>query len=400
VGQPLHVLIVEDSEVDTELVVDTLQEGGFDPEYQRVERPEEFEAALKNNQWDLIISDYVMPHFSEPAAMDILKKSKKDIPFIVISGKIGEDTAVMAMKSGAHDYVMKDKLARLAPAISRELQEAKQREAKRQAEQELENFIASLTHDLRTPILAELRILELLTSGSFGQLTPEMREVIQELVRSNHFKQLMVNNILYEYKYKQRKAHLELLPVDMAAFISRYVHSIAVQSMLELKNLKIEVESIDTLSNVMMDEHEILRVLNNILKNAVHYSNRESTIIISILQSGKFVRVNIQNKGPGIDPAIEPYLFMPYTTTTAKKYHQVGLGLGLYLSKRIVVAHKGRIGYESKPGEFTVIYFELPLADNNPCGSLETAEVSKGRAVGVEAEAAVHIRKRFEQSEK
>lgn len=359
-GQPLHVLIVEDSKVDTELVVQELKAGGFDPDYKRVDRPMAFKEALEEDSWDLIISDYVMPHFSEPAAMEILKKSKKDIPFIVISGKIGEETAVTAMKSGANDYVMKDKLARLVPAISRELHEAKEREARRLAEQELENFIASLTHDLRTPILAEIRILELITSGSFGTLPTALYEVIQELVRSNHFMQHMVNNILYAYRYKLGKVCLDSTPTDICSFISAYVSTIAVQSMLETRELQIVVEPTDSVPQVNIDQHEIHRVLNNILKNAIDHSPKGATIDISIRPGKEFVRIGIQDRGPGIEPCIEPYLFSPYANISAKKYHQVGLGLGLYLSKRIIEAHGGTIGYESKPGEGCMFYFDLP----------------------------------------
>jgi len=359
-GQPLKVLIVEDSEIDTELVVQELRQGGFDLSYERVDRPAAFKEALERTSWDLIISDYIMPHFSEPAAIEILKKSGLDIPFIVISGKIGEETAVNAMKSGAHDYVMKDRLNRLVPSINRELKAAKERETNRQSEQEMEQFIDSLTHDLRTPIIAEDRILELMASGHFGVLSEAMTEVIPELIQSNRFLQHMVNNIIDAYKYRHGKVRLEAYPTEIKSFVSDYVRSVTVNSMLEPKALKINLDFVETLPRVVMDGNEIQRVLNNILKNAIEHSPKETTIHISMQIADLYVRVAIQDQGPGIAPNMEPYLFKPYTHAISKKYHQVALGLGLYLSKRIIEIHKGQIGYNSESGKGCKFYFDLP----------------------------------------
>ncbi len=138
-GKPLHVLIVEDSEDDTVLVVEALKERGYNPVYKRVENPEELKAALRQNHWDLVISDYIMPRFNALTAMRLIKEAGLDIPFIIISGSIGEEIAVAAMKAGAHDYMMKDNLSRLSPAIERELQEVARRREHRQADEELRN---------------------------------------------------------------------------------------------------------------------------------------------------------------------------------------------------------------------------------------------------------------------
>jgi len=134
---PLRVLIVEDSEDDALLVVRELRKGGYDPVHERVDSPEELAAALHGKTWDIVLSDYSMPRFSGPAALKIVRETDLDIPFIMISGKIGEETAVDAMKAGAHDYVMKDKLKRLIPSVKRELGEAESRRKRRKAEQAL-----------------------------------------------------------------------------------------------------------------------------------------------------------------------------------------------------------------------------------------------------------------------
>ena len=133
-SKPFRVLIVEDSEDDALLLFRELRRGGFEPEFQRVETAEAMSSALGSREWDLVISDYSMPYFSGVAALEVLKKSGLDIPFIVVSGTIGEDLAVAAMKAGAHDYIMKGNLQRLIPSIERELREAESRRQRSHAE--------------------------------------------------------------------------------------------------------------------------------------------------------------------------------------------------------------------------------------------------------------------------
>jgi len=139
-GLPLRVLIVEDSEDDATLLVRELRRGGYEPIYVRVDTPDAMKAALTNQQWDVVISDYVMPKFSGIAALKLFQESGLDLPFIIMSGKIGEDFAVEAMKAGAHDYIVKGKTARLIPAIQREMREAEVRRGRRRAEFALEEI--------------------------------------------------------------------------------------------------------------------------------------------------------------------------------------------------------------------------------------------------------------------
>src|SRR5512141_1272683 len=119
-SKKLRVLNIEDSDDDSLLLRHHLGRSGYEVTWKRVDTPEAFGAALSSAVWDLIVSDYVMPKFSALAAISELKKRRLDIPFIVVSGAIGEETAVAAMRAGACDYLMKDNLTRLVPAIERE----------------------------------------------------------------------------------------------------------------------------------------------------------------------------------------------------------------------------------------------------------------------------------------
>ncbi|MBV8377002.1 MAG: PAS domain S-box protein, partial [Verrucomicrobia bacterium] len=133
----LHALIVEDSQNDTLLLLHHLERSEYEVAYHRVETAEALGAALDRQSWDILFCDFTMPHFSGQSALEIVKKRGLDLPFIFVSGTLGEDVAVQAMKAGAHDYVMKNNLTRLVPAMERELAEAKVRRQRRQAEKEM-----------------------------------------------------------------------------------------------------------------------------------------------------------------------------------------------------------------------------------------------------------------------
>jgi diguanylate cyclase (GGDEF)-like protein len=134
---PLRVLLIEDSDDDAELVVRELARSGYAVTKARVETAHALAAALENDRWDLAIADFSMPQFSGTAALKIVRQFDPDMPFVFVSGTIGEDAAVAAMKSGAQDYIMKGSLKRLAPAVERELREVEVRRSRKRAEERL-----------------------------------------------------------------------------------------------------------------------------------------------------------------------------------------------------------------------------------------------------------------------
>ncbi|QXE91769.1 SpoIIE family protein phosphatase [Geomonas subterranea] len=166
-GKPLRVLIVEDSEDDALLLIFELRRGNYAPVSRRVETAEAMRKALEEEDWDLVVSDYVLPGFTGLEALQVLRDSGLDIPFIIVSGKIGEDTAVGAMKEGANDYLIKGNTSRLIPAIEREMQEAQVRRKKREAESALvrserryKRLVAAVTDYIYTVTIKEGEVVK------------------------------------------------------------------------------------------------------------------------------------------------------------------------------------------------------------------------------------------------
>jgi DNA-binding NtrC family response regulator len=133
----LRALIVEDSEDDCALLVRTLRQGGYDVQHKRIDSAAALRAGLDEENWDIVISDHSMSGFSGTAALAMVREKDSEVPFIFVSGTIGEEIAVNAMKVGAQDYIMKANLARLLPAIERELREAEIRREHKNVEQRM-----------------------------------------------------------------------------------------------------------------------------------------------------------------------------------------------------------------------------------------------------------------------
>ncbi|MDR3458137.1 MAG: PAS domain S-box protein [Verrucomicrobiae bacterium] len=140
--KPLHILLVEDSEVDAELLLAELKFKDYKPIHRRVQSAWELQAALAQHEWDVVVSDYYLPQFSGPEALKLVQESKNDVPFIMISGVCGEEVAVQVMKAGADDFILKSNFSRLAPAIERELEAARQRHEQARAETAMRHLAA------------------------------------------------------------------------------------------------------------------------------------------------------------------------------------------------------------------------------------------------------------------
>ncbi|OGV67455.1 MAG: hypothetical protein A2283_01545 [Lentisphaerae bacterium RIFOXYA12_FULL_48_11] len=220
-NKKLRVLIIEDSEDDYLLLQRTLGKGGYDLHCIRVDNPVTMTRALDSAAWDLVISDYSMPQFDGLKALKLVQKYGLDIPFIIVSGVIGENVAVEAMKSGAHDYLLKNNLNRLLPAVERELKEASGRSKRREAEKALNTSMQELKK--QEEILKEKNIA---LKEILSQIETE-KEEIQQHITANIEKLLLPSlRRLKQNGGEAEKRHIELLEKNLANMTSGFTRTI------------------------------------------------------------------------------------------------------------------------------------------------------------------------------
>jgi len=381
-SRPLRVLIIEDSENDAILLLRELRRSGYAPVHERVDTAAAMRDALENKKWDIIISDFVMPQFSGLEALKLTQEAGLDLPFIVVSGKIGEDTAVAAMKAGAHDYIMKDNLARLGPAVERELQEAAMRRERRKSAEELrhreeelslmkkadqlkDEFIGLVSHELRTPLTVILGALNTVL-GEGGKLS---QQEIRHLTEDAYWEAERLSNILANLLELARAQanRLQLLeePVDMKEFIDTVVREVKWRATAH----EIVIDCRGSLM-VAADRVRVERILLNLLDNAVKYSLPGSTIRVFAKRTDNEVVIGVCDQGIGIPVKDQERIFKPFQRLeTPDKVG--GTGLGLVVCQRLVEAQGGRIWVESQPGQGSTFYFTLPALDMR---SYQTAE--------------------------
>ena len=368
---PVRVLLVEDSEDDAALTTRELRRGDYAPTVKRVETEAAMRAAL-DDPWDVVIADYALPQFSGLAALSLLRSTGLDIPFIVVSGAIGEDVAVAAMKAGAHDYLMKGHLARLVPAIQRELREAEDRRRGRQAEAEcaameqgarraeklaaLGTLAAGLAHELNNPIAIICSRIEVMLLEAEATGLPEaLRSDLQVL----HRNAVRVARIAQGLLSFSRPSSGTRGAVDLGGVVRETL--LLAERQVKRAGVTLTVDCDESLPAIEGDGNALEQVLLNLLTNAGAVLPAGGEIAIATRRHPDrpgFVQLVVADTGCGIPPEVLPRIFDPFFSTTPS-----GTGLGLSISHGIVREHGGTIDVESAPGRGTRFTITLPVGD-------------------------------------
>lgn len=229
---------------------------------------------------------------------------------------------------------------------------------KRLAEQR-ETYIATLSHDLKTPTIAQVRALELLLSGQLGELNDEQREMIKLTLDSCNYMYDMVYTLLSTYKFENGDIALNYSSFDINKMITESIHEI---SNLATEN-SITIEFSPKKEHIVnADRIELKRVIVNLLSNAINYAFSGTKVHVDIKKTCKNIEVRVQNSGHYIEPSTLSGLFRKYVTHS-EKFNKVGIGLGLYLSKKIVEAHNGKIICESTKQQKNTFGFSIPVCN-------------------------------------
>lgn len=367
--EPLRLLLVEDSEDDAIVLCRHLRSEQFDVTLHRVETLDALETALAEGGWDVVLTDYVLPGLDGLEVVRAVRRRDADLPVLVVSGQIGEAMAVATMRTGANDYIMKDSLARLGPAIRREMEDVKVRRERRQVAARLEREIqraqrleslgllaGGIAHDFNnilTGVLGNISLCRTLVAPS-DPIHERLLEAEKALLRARDLTAQLLTFARGGMPVK-KPSDLRDLILESATFVLRGSRS------------KCEFDLPDDLWPVEVDPGQISRVIENLVLNADQAMPEGGVITIraqNLLDPGgslRRVQVSVTDHGVGIPEEHLEHLFDPYFTTK-----KGGRGLGLATCYSILRHHGGSISVESRVGHGSTFSLVLPATTATP----------------------------------
>ncbi|XQQ06686.1 MAG: hybrid sensor histidine kinase/response regulator [Leptolyngbya sp. IPPAS B-1204] len=367
-----RILAVDDSPDNLFLIQTILDDKGY--EITLAENGQSALAQIEKNPPDLILLDVMMPGMD---GYEVTRRVRANqarlgfIPILLITAH-QQSSVVEGLDAGADDFIRKPvdmdellarvrSLLRLKHSIDEQQQMSRQRE----------DFVSRLTHDLRTPLVAADRMLNLFLQEAFGPVTSEMTEAFEVMIRSNKNLLQMVNTLLEVYRHDAGSKTLTFSPVDLREVVQEVVQEL--EPLVQAQNLSLQVEvspvsETSALNTVVLgDRLELRRVLTNLVGNAIKFTDTGSITIrlfggtsdeVDGDQSPNWLRLEVEDTGSGIPPEDQAGLFERFRQGDHKR---AGSGLGLYLSRRIVEAHRGSIRVQSQVGQGSKFTIRLPM---------------------------------------
>ena len=351
-----RVMVVDDNIMNIQLIEEVLR--GLDIKLEVYTQPVNALERIKDIKFDLFLLDILMPDISGFDIAEAVKNSElnTNTPVIFISALSDYEYKIAGYNAGACCYVEKPyDVGILKYQIYNLL---KKEEIKKKINKAREAFYAMITHDLKTPISAEITALQMLLKKNFGDLTEEQKEIINDILSSVKFMKTMTDNILCSYKQGNSTPQLKTAKEDLISIAESSIQE--TRYLLEEKNIELCFNSDVKKAPVMADIVEIKRVINNLIGNASEYAPIGSVIVLRLTKSGREYTFSVSDSGCGINLK-NPNDIFDKDITFAKERKRVGFGLGLFISKNIVEAHNGRIFAESKVNQGTTITFTLPV---------------------------------------
>ncbi|MGN0030462.1 MAG: ATP-binding protein [Candidatus Gastranaerophilaceae bacterium] len=246
---------------------------------------------------------------------------------------------------------------------------AKNIDNEKAVENQKDLFIATLVHDLKNPLLAQISGMELLAKGYFSSLTPEQKEMLETIIESANYMKEMLYTLINTYKYDNGNIILKKSKTDLDAIIKTCIREH--QSLA--KENRVTISYTSTLQEedkyIMIDEKQIRRVITNLLNNGINYAFKDTEFLIKTYLRDDRIIIKLTNSGPPIDEETKAHLFEKYISGS-NKYQKIGFGLGMYLSKKVIEAHEGEIYYTGEDTTNTFV-IELPRQVKNSINSIK-----------------------------
>jgi signal transduction histidine kinase len=357
----LRALVVEDEPADVELALRTLRLGDLEVTADVALTPEEFTELVRKISYDVVLADYKLPGWNGMESVEILRKEGLDVPVILVSGALGEQTAVDCIKQGAADYVLKDHLARLPGSVRRAIRETKLRQDHRQSQddlarsnRDLEQFAYVASHDLQEPLRMVATYTQLLAERYRGKLDSDADKYIHYAVDGALRMQKLIQDLLAFSRVGRNGVALENTDCNAALQVA-------------LKNLEAAIQESGAtvepaqLPVLLADSSQMVQVFQNLIGNAIKFRGSESPVIrVSAELSGKEYLFSVADNGIGIAAEDAESVFVVFRRLHTRAEYP-GNGIGLSICKKIVEQHGGRIWVESEIGHGSTFRFALPI---------------------------------------
>ncbi len=375
------IVLLEDSALDAELIAAQLRSDGVTLPVERVKTEPEFIELLSHPQVALVLSDFSLPTYDGLAALARVRSAHPELPFIFVSGAIGEDRAIETIRRGATDYVLKHRLERLGPAVRRALSEAETRRLRARAEHERDQllrserqareaaeaanrmkdeFLAIVSHELRTPLNAILGWASLLGLGNVDET--KLTKGLDAIARNARIQARIIDDILDVSRIVSGKLDLHRCRVQVGSFVTSAVDSVRPSAVL--KDITIELDVANEVQEVYADGERLQQVVWNLVSNAVKFTPAEGRILVRSWTDADQdeVVLEVSDTGSGIARELLPHVFEAFRQGDASKTRaHSGLGLGLAIVEHLVTLHGGRVEVSSELGRGSTFTVRIPL---------------------------------------
>jgi signal transduction histidine kinase len=360
---PLRVLVVDDSPDDALLLIEHLRAGGYAPNWRRVATEADLLRTLEDD-WDLVLADYTMPGFGGPRALALVRAQAPTVPFIFVSGTMGEETAVQALRDGAADYILKDKTARLPSAAARAIRESRSQRERERVEKELLRsqrldsmamLAAGLSHDLRNI----LTTAQLFADRLEGSADPVVARSAPKLIASISRAVSLCESTLAFGKAEEPPPQLRR--VNLARLVGEVAEGEGLAAGAAITCL------IDVPAGLMIraDGEQLYRVLSNLIRNArqaIEATGQPGTIEVSGGEDEQEWWIRVGDTGPGLPQKAREHLFAAFQGGARKG----GTGLGLAIAAELVRGHGGRLDLSRSDADGTEFAIHLPKGTADP----------------------------------
>ena len=350
----LKVMIVDDNRMNIDLLVETL--GTLDLDITTFLKPVEASKIAVKEKFDLFLLDIMMPEMSGFELAEIIKHSKINTgtPIVFISALSDSENKIMGYNIGSCAYI--EKPFDVSVVRSQIYNMLKTKRLQDALNDKKETFLAMVTHDLKTPIYAEICALELLNKNN-EKMNCMQQEIITDILSAAKYMKNLVENITQKYRVENESLVLQKTKCSLKNIAISCIED--TKYLFEEKNIKYILNCSAREPFAIMDELEMKRVVHNLIINTIEHGIRKSKVIMDIKESGKSLIFSITNFGVGLEIQNPDDIFLKYVSY-AGKHKKLGSGLGLYIAKKIIDAHNGTIKVESEAGKYVKFTFTIP----------------------------------------